>query len=82
MNCVCVCWGGCFLTDGTLSRMKKQLFELINEQLKEPRERYNQLMESPAEVEQLLIKGARKAREYSAPLLAKVRQSVGIRPLG
>jgi len=61
---------------------KKQLFELINEQLKEPRERYNQLMESPAEVEQLLIKGARKAREYSAPLLAKVRQSVGIRPLG
>ena len=61
---------------------KKQLFELINEQLKEPRERYNQLIENPAEVEQVLIQGAEKARQYSAPLMAKVRASVGIKPLG
>lgn len=60
---------------------KKQLFELINSQLAEPRERYNQLIESPAEVEQILQKGAEKAREYSATLITQVRKAVGIRPL-
>ena len=61
---------------------KKQLFELINSQLAEPRERYNQLIESPAEVEKILQKGGEKARQHSAALIAKVRKSVGIRPLG
>ena len=61
---------------------KKQLFELINEELREPRERYNELMENPAYIEEVLQKGAAKAREYSTPFLAKLRQAVGIRPLG
>ena len=61
---------------------KKQLFELINSQLAEPRERYNQLIESPAEVEKILQKGGEKARQHSTALIAKVRKSVGIRPLG
>ena len=61
---------------------KKQLFELINGQLTEPRERYNQLIESPAEVEKILQKGGERARQHSAVLIAKVRKSVGIRPLG
>jgi len=61
---------------------KKQLFELINGQLAEPRERYNQLIESPAEVEKILQKGGERARQHSAALIAKVRKSVGIRPLG
>ncbi|MDA7760445.1 tryptophan--tRNA ligase [bacterium] len=61
---------------------KKQLFELINSQLAEPRERYNQLIESPAEVEKILQKGGESARQHSAALIAKVRKSVGIRPLG
>ena len=61
---------------------KKQLFELINGQLTEPRERYNQLIESPAEVEKILQKGGERARQHSAALIAKVRKSVGIRPLG
>ena len=60
---------------------KKQLFELINGQLAEPRERYNHLMESPAEVEKVLRQGAQKAREHSATLMADVRKAVGIRPL-
>ena len=53
----------------------------INGQLAEPRERYNQLMESPAEVEKVLQQGAQKAREHSAALMADVRKAVGIRPL-
>jgi tryptophanyl-tRNA synthetase len=61
---------------------KKQLFELINSQLAEPRERYNQLIESPSEVEKILQKGAEKAREYSANLITQVRKAIGIRPLG
>ena len=61
---------------------KKQLFELINDQLKEPRERYNQLIDNPAEVEKVLQQGGEKARAYSSALMADVRKAVGIRPLG
>ena len=61
---------------------KKQLFELINDQLKEPRERYNQLIDNPAEVEKVLQQGGEKARAYSSTLMADVRKAVGIRPLG
>jgi tryptophanyl-tRNA synthetase len=60
---------------------KKQLFELINGQLAEPRERYDALIESPAEIEQVLQRGAEKARQHSAVLMAKVRKAVGIRSL-
>ena len=55
---------------------KKQLFELINDQLKEPRERYNQLIENPAEVEKVLQQGAEKARAHSSALMADVRKAV------
>jgi len=61
---------------------KKQLFELINDALAAPRERYHDLMSRPEEMEAILIKGAEKARRYSKPLLEKCRKAVGIRPLG
>jgi tryptophanyl-tRNA synthetase len=61
---------------------KRQLFELVNEQLREPREKYLQLMENPEKVEAVLQQGAVKAREHSASLIAAVRSAVGIRPLG
>jgi len=61
---------------------KRQLFELVNEQLREPREKYLQLLENPAEVEAVLQQGARKARQHSSALIAKVRSAAGIRPLG
>lgn len=61
---------------------KRKLFELINEQLGEARERYNALLENPAHIEQVLKEGAAKARAHSKPLLEKVRAAVGIRPLG
>ena len=60
---------------------KRQLFELVNEQLREPREKYLRLLENPAEVEAVLQQGAIRAREHSAKLIAKVRSAVGIRPL-
>src|SRR5690606_34968382 len=60
---------------------KKQLFELVNGQLGEARERYNALLENPAHIEEVLQQGAAKARTHSKPLLEKVRSAVGIRPL-
>src|SRR5690625_7293848 len=61
---------------------KRELFELVNEQLGEARERYNELMEKPQYVEDVLQSGAAKARAYSEPMLEKLRAAVGIRPLG
>jgi tryptophanyl-tRNA synthetase len=61
---------------------KRLLFELVNEQLREPRDKYLQLLENPAEVEAVLQQGAQKARRQSSALIADVRSAVGIRPLG
>ncbi|HEY8940884.1 MAG TPA: tryptophan--tRNA ligase [Cellvibrio sp.] len=60
---------------------KKQLFELINGQLAEARDRYETLLANPAHIEEVLQKGAEKARAYSKPLLEKVREAVGIRKI-
>jgi tryptophanyl-tRNA synthetase len=57
---------------------KKQLFELINAELAEARERYHDLMERPQDIEEQLQAGAAKARAISEPLMAEVRQAVGI----
>ncbi|MFV0276244.1 MAG: tryptophan--tRNA ligase, partial [Parahaliea sp.] len=60
---------------------KKQLFELVNDHLASAREEYSRLMADPAYIESVLRHGADRARNYSAPLLAKVREAVGIRPM-
>jgi tryptophanyl-tRNA synthetase len=60
---------------------KQELFELINNELAEPREKYNELMAQPKLIETELLKGAEKAREFSAPFLKKLKKAVGIRPI-
>jgi len=60
---------------------KKRLFELVNDEIKDARERYNELMEDPAYIEKVLQEGAVKAREHSSALLAKVKHAIGIRPM-
>lgn len=60
---------------------KKELFALINEEIKGPRERYEELMANGDFIEQELQKGAEKARAYARPLLDQVRQAVGITPI-
>ena len=60
---------------------KKQLFELINGQLGEARERYEVLLANPAHIEEVLQVGAQKARAYSQPLLEKLRAAVGIKAI-
>ena len=60
---------------------KKELFELIDAELSEARLRYNELMADSGHIEQVLLKGAERAREQSSNLLAKVRKAVGIAPI-
>lgn len=60
---------------------KKELFEYLDAKLTEPRERYNQLMGDLGAVEEVLLKGAEKAREVAAPIMDKARIAAGIRPL-
>ncbi len=62
--------------------MKQILFERLNAELSEPRQRYYELLEQPGYIEQVLKKGAARAREHSVPFLQELRRAVGIRPLG
>lgn len=59
--------------------MKQHLFEYLNEILKEPRLRYAELMETPDEIEKILLKGAEKARSKAAPFLSEIREKVGLK---
>jgi tryptophanyl-tRNA synthetase len=60
---------------------KKELFELINDELAPARERYNALMSDMTYIEDELQKGAQRARARAAETMDKVRAAVGIRPL-
>lgn len=67
-----------FLDGIAWGEAKKQLFELVNGQVAEARERYEALLASPATIEEELQKGAEKARAISRPFLEKLREAVGI----
>ncbi len=58
--------------------MKQTLFELLNEQLKEPREKYNELMAQPKVIDEILIAGAEKARLRSMPFIQELRDKMGM----
>ncbi len=61
--------------------MKQELFEYINEILKEPRKRYVELIKTPSDIDDILKKGALKAREFSSPFLDQIRKAIGIQSL-
>ena len=58
---------------------KVALFELLNELLKEPREKYAELLAKPKDIEEILQNGAEKARKFSVPFLEKIMATVGIK---
>lgn len=57
---------------------KQTLFEVINRVLREPREKYNQLMADREQIDRLLVHGAEQAREEALQRLKRIRQSIGI----
>lgn len=61
--------------------MKQELFELINAELIEKREKYNELIAKPSVIEDVLQAGAAKVRVESAELMRQIRDAVGIRAL-
>jgi tryptophanyl-tRNA synthetase len=60
---------------------KQMLFERIDLEVAPLRERYEALMNDPAEIERVLLIGAEKARKLSRPLMAELRHAVGLRNL-
>ncbi|WP_419708615.1 tryptophan--tRNA ligase [Pseudomonas sp. NFX224] len=58
---------------------KNRLFQLLDNELGESRERYNQLIERPADLEDILQHGAKKARSVATPFLNELREAVGLR---
>ena len=60
---------------------KKILGAKLNAELATKRERFNELMANPAQIEEILQAGAAKARQEARLLLDQVRDAVGIRRL-
>jgi len=61
---------------------KQQTFELIDSELSESRERYQELISRPDRIEDILQAGAQKARSFATPFMADLRAAVGIKRLG
>ena len=57
---------------------KERLTGFFLEAFGEARRRYAEIAGDPAEVERVLQAGARRAREVAAPIIAAVRQAVGL----
>ena len=60
---------------------KQALFDKINSEIAPFRARYEELMANPKELEEILQRGAEKARRHSRKQLDKTRRAIGIRPL-
>jgi len=58
---------------------KQRLFQLLDAELSEARERYHGFMERPADLEDILLAGAEKARSVATPFLGELREAVGLR---
>ncbi|MFI8579456.1 Tryptophan--tRNA ligase [Pseudomonas sp. THAF187a] len=58
---------------------KNRLYLLLEGELGEARERYNALIARPADLEDILLAGAAKARRIATPFLGELREAVGLR---
>lgn len=58
--------------------VKKELFELMDETLKEPRRLYSELLQDRSAIDAILQQGALRAREKATSFLTKVKQAVGV----
>ncbi len=58
---------------------KNRLFTLLDTELGEAREKYHQFIARPADLEDILLAGAAKARKVATPFLGELREAVGLR---
>ena len=60
---------------------KQLLFERIDREVAPMRDRYHALVDDPAQIEQILLAGASKARAVAQPFTGALRRAVGLRNL-
>jgi tryptophanyl-tRNA synthetase len=60
---------------------KQILFERIDREVAPMRAQYEELINNPAKVDTILLKGAAKARELATPFIQELRHAVGLRAL-
>jgi tryptophanyl-tRNA synthetase len=60
---------------------KQRTCQLIETEIGPMRTKYAELMANPERLEEILMLGAAKARAVAMPLLARLRQAVGLRPM-
>ena len=57
---------------------KKELFEFILESFKEPRKKFNALIEKPNEIERELFEGSKRASKVADSVMKKVKAKLGL----
>ena len=60
---------------------KQILFERIDREVAPMRAKYEELINNPATIDAMLLKGAAKARELATPFIKELRHAVGLRAL-
>jgi tryptophanyl-tRNA synthetase len=60
---------------------KQMLFERIDREIAPMREHYQALIDNPAQMDNILLAGADKARQLATPFMREIRHAVGLRPL-
>ncbi|MFJ9556795.1 tryptophan--tRNA ligase [Nocardiopsis sp. NPDC101807] len=58
--------------------LKNELFEAVNAELGPKRERYDQLMDDPSQIDAILEAGSARARERARATIDRVRAAVGV----
>lgn len=57
---------------------KRELFQVMNAFLEEPREKYLELMATPEKLDEILLAGAEKARSVTKPFLKEIKRKIGM----
>jgi tryptophanyl-tRNA synthetase len=57
---------------------KQELFEVMDSQLAEPRERYMELRAHPERIDEILRDGGRRARALARPVIEAMREATGL----
>jgi tryptophanyl-tRNA synthetase len=60
---------------------KQVLFERIDREIAPMRDQYQELINNPAKLDQILLAGADKARQLATPFMKELRHAVGLRAL-
>jgi tryptophanyl-tRNA synthetase len=60
------------------SQIKTELYDLLEAEFSDAREKYERYMGDWGYLDQVLLEGAEKARKISIPKIAQVRKAVGV----